>query len=170
MQERLSKPANRLLRQLCYEEWDPAKTHGYDPQNREGNTELPMHYGNYESDLPNPQISFTHPQGENIITRGKRGDGTTTQHRRGFVIVQCWGDIDEVYGTAEVTADQITDALREEVERIVHTHERGDHAETPGLEGLWSEWEGAFPDPEDDEKWQSQVTVYYEWTKALDAN
>lgn len=174
-QEQLDEQATHTVRRLLHENWDPGTTAGYDPTlnpETEGDA-LPLHFGNYNGDLPDPQVSIAQPQGE--FTIGGRWSGKNmqadkmVQFRRGLVLVQCWATSGTTYNNGQ-TAKDIVATLREEVERVLGQFDQGptSGANANVIVSFSTQWDGRFPDPETDTTqptWQSQVRVTYDWDR-----
>lgn len=175
--EQLDEPATHTVRRLLYTNWDPTNTNGYDPtldpeQNSDG---LPLHYGNHNAELPDPQVSLAQPQGE-FNVGGERWSGKNmgadrmVQHRRGAVLVQCWAESATTYNNGEA-AEAVVQTLRQEVERVIGLFDEGptDGGANDGIITSFSTtWDGRFPDPQEDRtapEWQSQVRVTYDWDR-----
>lgn len=175
MPQQLDEEATKTVRRLLYENWVDTNAIGYDPTlDPEAESDaLPIHFGNYNGDLPDPQISITQPQGEFTIGGRWSGKNMTTgemnQFRRGTILVQCWAESGADYNG--YAAKDVVHFLRNEVERIVNEHVEGPAAGEKN-DDIWSfssEWNGRFPDPMEDPAtptWQSQVTVTYDWERS----
>lgn len=175
MAEQLEEQAGRTVRRLLYNNWTPSETLGYDPTLDPASSDdaLPLHFGNYNSDLADPQISVAQPQGE--ATVGGRWSGknmqtdSMNQFRRGFVLVQCWAESGADYNGE--TAKEVVSTLRQEVEDVMSDFDRGptDGGANDGVITSFStQWEGRLPDPTNDSvtpTWQSQVRVVYDWDR-----
>lgn len=167
MPQQLTQQARRAVRELIQTEWTPTNVHGYDVTQdpMSTNTGMALHYGNYTSDLPDPQISLAQPQGEftsdGVAWSGLQSGQGLTQFRTGFVLVQCWATGGNEYRD-DVPAERLVDDVREEVERCVGVYQLG-YGE---LESLSPHYDGTFPDPEAQEaRWQAQLRVRYQWNK-----
>lgn len=163
MPNQLSEPPEDTIRDLFLDDWIPSNTADYDPNLAAGDSNLlPIHQGNYDSTLSDPQISITVPGGEDNTNPGiDPGGGGRTWFRMGDPLVQCWAEKGEKYNAEQ--ADDMVRLLRLECERIVHKHSTG----AGELFELSPRWEGRFPDPDDvtSPKWQSQLRVTYTWFK-----
>lgn len=173
MPEQLDEQAAKTVRRLLHDNWDPTNTLQYDPTLDPSNTSdaLPLHFGNYSSDLPDPQVSVAQPQGEFTVGGRWSGKNSSTggmnQYRRGLILVQCWATTGDDYNGEN--ARDIIELLRHEVERVIGQFTDGP---APGEtnDHIWSfstSWEGRFPDPdaETSPTWQSQVMVTYDWER-----
>lgn len=173
MPESLDEPATKTIRRLLYQNWEPTNTHGYDPSlNPSTDSDaLPLHYGNYNSDLPDPQISIAQPQGERTVGGRWSGKnmqtGEMNQFRRGTPLIQCWAEYDGAYNDGEDAQDLVR-SLRVEVERILGNFDQGPVA-GGNSDIIWSfsvRWDGRFPDDEVPPTWQSQLSVTYDWERS----
>lgn len=176
-QQELDEPATETVRRLLYDGWTPANTAEYDPtlDPAANDAALPMHFGNYTGELPDPQVSITQPQGETTVGGRWSGSNSATgemnQLRRGMILVQCWAETGRTYGPAsDLTADELLPLLRHEVERILGGQTRGP-ASGANSGVIWSfstQWDGRFADPQTDSEtpmMQSQVRVTYDWER-----
>lgn len=174
MPEELGERASETVRRLFHDEWDPTATFGFDPTLDPATSDdaLPIHFGNYDSDLADPQVSITQPQGETTMGgerwSGKNADGGMNQFRRGQVLVQVWAETGTTYNGE--TPQDVLYAIRTEAERIIGAFEDGpDSGPNAGI--IWSfssAWNGRMAEEEADEPaptWQSQVTVTYDWER-----
>lgn len=164
MPAQLSEKPSETIRDLLVANWNPSNTNSYDPTLSAGDPDLlPIHYGNYDSTLPDPQISITNSAGEdNTIPGIDPGGGGATWIRAGDPIVQCWAE-DDVEYNGGLNAEDTVENLRLEAERIIHANTTG----AGELLSLTPIWEGRFPDPDDvaSPKWQDQMRVTYTWLK-----
>lgn len=168
MPEQLSTQPDEQVRNLLVTDWVPANTQSYDPTLDPASdpNALPITFGNYVSDLPDPQVSLAVPQGEfnadgSTHWSGAQGDGSgLNQWREGFVLVQCWASAGTDYNG--VSARVVTKLLSDEVERVIGAYQHG----VDELQLLAPHWDGRFPDPDVGETmWQSQVRVSYQWER-----
>lgn len=176
MAKQLDEQAADTLRRLLRHHWEPSNTEGYGPDSSHPDTTdlLPIHFGNYDSELSDPQLSLNQTQGE-FIVGGARWSGKNSatgqmnQFRRGQIIVQCWAVEGQTYN-GDHDADDLLPLLRHEVERIV-----GDNTDGPSsganaekIHSFSVEWNGRMPKAQGDDTnvtWQSQLTATYDWTR-----
>lgn len=163
MPNQLSEPPETTIRDLLVNNWVPSNTASYDPTLAAGDSDLlPIHEGNYNSSLSDPQISITRPGGEdNTIPGMDPGGGGPTWIRAGDPLVQCWAEKDTKYNGEQ--AEDMVRLLRLECERIIHANATGANE----LFQLFPRWDGRFPDPDDvtSPRWQSQLRISYTWMK-----
>lgn len=164
MPEQLAETPEKTIRDLLIAEWDSSNTNGYDPTLTMGDPDLlPIHFGNYNSELSDPQISIRNAAGEDNTTAGiDPGGGGATWIRVGDPLIQCWAE-DDVEYNGGLNAEDTVRTLRYEAERIIHANNTGQDE----LFQLFPNWEGRFPDPDDvsSPTWQSQLRVTYSWLK-----
>lgn len=165
MPTQLTEKPSKTVRDLLFNNWNAANTNSYDPNLPAGDSNLlPIHYGNYNSSLSDPQISITNNEGEDNTTFGiDPGGGGATHFRNGAVLVQVWAE-DDVEYNGGLNAEDTVETLRLEAERVIHANSTG----AGELLKLFPEWSGRFPDPDDVQTptWQSQLRVNYEWFKS----
>lgn len=170
----LEEQANRTIRRLLYQDWEPSNTLGYAPDvaHTDAVAQLPIHYGNYNAELSDPQISVVQPQGEFTVGgrwSGKRnGTAAMNQYRRGMVIVQCWAESGSSYQGED--AQDTVSVLRVEVERVLGAYADGPSSGPNAgvITALSTQWDGRFPETNNEvtaPPWQSQVTVTYDWER-----
>lgn len=164
MPNQLSEKPQTTIRDLLVNNWVPGNTASYDPTVAASDSNsLPIHEGNHDSTLSDPQISITHPSGElNTIPGMDPGGGGAQWIREGEPIVQCWAEDDTTYNNGN-DAEATVRLLRLECERVIHANNTG----SGELFRLFPIWDGRFPDPEDysSPMWQSQLRVNYTWLK-----
>lgn len=163
MPNQLTESPETTVRDLFVNNWIPSNTASYDPTLAAGDSNLlPIHFGNYDSSLSDPQISITNSTGEDNTQAGiDPSGGGPTWIRVGDPIVQCWAEQDATYNGEG--AEDMVRLLRLECERIIHANATGANE----LFRLFPNWEGRFPDPDDvtSPMWQSQIRVTYSWLK-----
>ena len=180
MPAHLDEQAARTVRRMLRTHWEPSNTAGYAPDTSHADATdvLPIHFGNYDSDLSDPQISLNQTQGEFTITNsggrwsGKNSStGGMNQLRRGMVTVQCWA-VDNVTYNGDHDADNLLPLLRHEVERamgvVANTGPTDGGPNTGVIHSFSVEWNGRQPKAQGDDTnvtWQSQLTVTYDWTR-----
>lgn len=175
-QPALDEPATETVRRLLHDDWTPSNTADYDPtlDPASNSNALPLHFGSYVGELPDPQISITQPQGEFTVDGRWSGQNSATgdmnQFRRGMILVQCWAESGEQYGPNDLVVEELLPLLRTEVERIIDSYTLGPGSgSNSGV--IWTfstQWDGRFADPQTDTetpKWQSQVRVTYDWER-----
>lgn len=175
MPEQLDEEADRTIRRLLYEQWEPANTGNYGPDSSDADADalIPLHYGVYDAELADPQISLNQTQGEFTQDGGRwsgknSATGGMNQHRAGLVIIQCWAVGKKDYDG--YNADTVVELLRKEVERIIGDYHLGPASgpNSDKIHSFSSEWNGRSAEMADGEttvRWQSQVTVTYTWTR-----
>lgn len=168
MPERLSTPAARTIRGLLHDHWDETQTAGYNPRDdpEATSTGFVLTTGNYEENLPDPQVTCQNPNGENTVGgenySGMRSDGKQNQYRRGVVQVVCWAeslpDESETYRNGW-DAEETVFHLRQEVEAVMQQFDAG----TGEFWQFSPTWNGRFPGQGSQPRWQTQVSVTYEY-------
>lgn len=173
----LDEEADRTIRRLLRDNWEPSNTAGYGPDSSHADQTdlLPIHFGNYDSELADPQISLNQTQGEftvgNSRWSGKNSaTGGMNQFRRGMVIVQGWAVDKQTYNNG-LKPDGILPLIRREVERVVGLFEVSgpeSGSNSDKIHSFSSEWNGRIPKAQGDDTnvtWQTQMTITYDWTR-----
>ena len=177
MPSKLPKHPAYILRNLLRHNWNPTATSGLDPDIDPAEpTGLSMNRGWFNSIRHPVHVAIRSTSGEDVLDGGDSGysgfdpsgEGGT-QTRMGDLDVTVFAEGDSEYGTDNLDADDMRDAIREEIEDIVMAAQgQGDRdvSMPDAWESLSSRWDG---DPNDTDVsptvFISAISVTYSWER-----
>lgn len=169
MATRLTQRPEKTFRDLFEANWTPGNTSGYDPTATAGTTTwLPIHFGEYEGDMRDPQIVLSN-FAENVLgggtalASGVAGDGSgVTQDRVGSGLATVFAEVGGSYRSSD-NAETTVFLIRSELEAIVQAAGETGYGD---FRYVGSRYDGGSTPPNATPPvYQEQVFLRYGWEK-----